>query len=125
MAELPALREVIAAHGLRADKRLGQHFLLDLNLTGRIARAAGDLAVGTTIEIGPGPGGLTRALLAAGAHVIAVEKDARCIPILDGVREAFPGRLTFVVGDALTIDAATLGAAPRRIVANLPYNVGT
>jgi 16S rRNA (adenine1518-N6/adenine1519-N6)-dimethyltransferase len=122
---LPALREVIAAHGLRADKRLGQHFLLDLNLTARIARAAGDLSTGTTIEVGPGPGGLTRALLAAGAQVIAIEKDPRCLPILGSLDAAFPGRLRFLEGDALTIDIAKLGETPRRIVANLPYNVGT
>jgi 16S rRNA (adenine1518-N6/adenine1519-N6)-dimethyltransferase len=116
---------VIVRHGLAARKSLGQHFLLDLNLTGRIARAAGDLTKGTTIEIGPGPGGLTRALLAQGASVVAVERDARCIAALDELSAAFPRRLTVVEGDALDIDVHTLGNAPRRIVANLPYNVAT
>jgi 16S rRNA (adenine1518-N6/adenine1519-N6)-dimethyltransferase len=122
---LPPLREVIARHGLAARKSLGQHFLLDLNLTGRIARAAGDLGAGTTIEIGPGPGGLTRALLAQGARVIAVERDARCIAALAEVAAAWPGRLEVVEGDALETAVHVLGVAPRRIVANLPYNVGT
>ncbi len=122
---LPPLREVIARYGLMADKSLGQHFLLDLNLTARIARAAGDLATGTTIEIGPGPGGLTRALLAAGATVIAVEKDRRCRAILADIATVYPEQLTVIEADALTVDAATLGEAPRRIVANLPYNIGT
>jgi 16S rRNA (adenine1518-N6/adenine1519-N6)-dimethyltransferase len=111
---------------LAARRRLGQHFLLDLNLTGRIARAAGDLAAGTTIEIGPGPGGLTRALLAHGAtRVIAVERDERCLPALAEIAAAYPGRLEIIAGDALKIDAGRLGTAPRRIVANLPYNVAT
>jgi 16S rRNA (adenine1518-N6/adenine1519-N6)-dimethyltransferase len=123
---LPPLRDVIARHGLAARRALGQHFLLDLNLTGRIARAAGDLASGTTIEIGPGPGGLTRALLAHGAaHVIAVERDERCLPALASIAAAYPGRLEIVAGDALRIDVGRLGTAPRRIVANLPYNVAT
>ncbi len=122
---LPPLRDVIARHGLLADKSLGQHFLLDLNLTARIARAAGDLSTGTTIEIGPGPGGLTRSLLAEGAKVIAIEKDARCRGILAEIAAAYPGQLDIVEGDALKIDVATLGDAPRRVVANLPYNVGT
>lgn len=122
---LPPLRDVIAKHGLLADKSLGQHFLLDLNLTARIARAAGDLTQGTTIEIGPGPGGLTRALLAAGANVIAIEKDPRCRNILTEITAVYPDRLKVLEADALSIDAATLGVAPRRIVANLPYNVGT
>jgi 16S rRNA (adenine1518-N6/adenine1519-N6)-dimethyltransferase len=122
---LPPLRDVIAKHGLLADKSLGQHFLLDLNLTARIARAAGDLTQGTTIEVGPGPGGLTRALLAAGANVIAIEKDPRCRNILAEITAVYPDRLKVLEADALSIDAATLGAAPRRIVANLPYNVGT
>lgn len=116
---------MIARHGLAARKSLGQHFLLDLNLTGRIARAAGDLTQGTTIEIGPGPGGLTRALLAQGATVIAVERDARCIAALQELAAAYPGRLTVFEGDALEIDVPALGTAPRRIVANLPYNVAT
>jgi 16S rRNA (adenine1518-N6/adenine1519-N6)-dimethyltransferase len=124
IAALPPLREVIARHGLAAQKHLGQHFLLDLNLTGRIARAAGDLSAGTVIEIGPGPGGLTRALLSAGAaRVIAVERDARCIAALADLVEAAAGRLEILEGDALEIDVAGLGAPPRRIVANLPYNV--
>jgi len=123
---LPPLRDVIASHGLSARKSLGQHFLFDLNLTGRIARAAGDLSVGTVIEIGPGPGGLTRALLAAGARqVIAIERDDRAIAIQQEIAAAYPGRLEIVAGDALVIDAATLGEAPRRVVANLPYNIST
>ncbi len=122
---LPPLRDVIARHGLKADKSLGQHFLLDLNLTARIARAAGDLGAGTTIEIGPGPGGLTRALLAAGAQVIAIERDRRCREILAELAAAYPGRLEIIEADALAIDASTLGTGPRRIVANLPYNIGT
>ena len=126
VAALPPLRELIARHGLAADKRLGQHFLLDLNLTGKIARAAGPLAAGTTIEIGPGPGGLTRALLLAGAGlVIAIERDARCLALLGELEPAAAGRLQVIAGDALAIDEAALGAAPRRIVANLPFNVGT
>ncbi|MCC6912781.1 MAG: 16S rRNA (adenine(1518)-N(6)/adenine(1519)-N(6))-dimethyltransferase RsmA [Rhodospirillaceae bacterium] len=124
-ANLPPLRDVIARHGLMATKALGQHFLLDLNLTGRIARAAGDITTGTCIEVGPGPGGLTRALLDAGAQVIAIEKDKRCREILEELRGAYPGKLETIEADALTIDAAALGTAPRRIVANLPYNVGT
>lgn len=123
--ELPPLRDVIARAGLLADKRLGQHFLLDLNLTGRIARSVANLSKGTTIEVGPGPGGLTRALLDAGATVITIEKDPRCRAILAEIAEAHPGRLTSLEGDALTIDAAALGTGPRRIVSNLPYNVGT
>jgi 16S rRNA (adenine1518-N6/adenine1519-N6)-dimethyltransferase len=124
VAALPPLREVIARHGLAARKGLGQHFLLDLNLTGRIARAAGDIGRGTVIEVGPGPGGLTRALLTEDAeHVIAVERDRRCIEALADLREAAAGRLEIVEGDALKIDTASLGKTPRRIVANLPYNV--
>jgi len=117
---------VIARHGLQARRALGQHFLLDLNLTRRIARAAGPLDAGTTIEIGPGPGGLTRALLELGAaHVIAIERDARAVAALGELAAAYPGRLEIVEGDALELDAARLGAAPRRIVANLPYNIST
>ncbi len=132
--KLPPLREVIARHGLAARKVLGQHFLLDLNLTGRIARAvpglltgpAGDLSRGTVIEVGPGPGGLTRALLDQGtAHLIAIEKDRRCLGALAELAEAYPGRLDVVEGDALRLDAAGLGSAPRRVVANLPYNIAT
>ncbi|EPY00752.1 16S rRNA (adenine(1518)-N(6)/adenine(1519)-N(6))-dimethyltransferase RsmA [Magnetospirillum fulvum] len=123
---LPPLREVIARHGLDARKSLGQHFLFDLNLTGRIARAAGDLSVGTVIEIGPGPGGLTRALLDAGARqVIAIERDDRAIAIQDEIAAAYPGRLEIIAADALEIDVASLGETPRRIVANLPYNIST
>jgi len=124
-ADLPPLRDVLTRHGLMATKALGQHFLLDLNLTARIARAGGDLTTGTTIEIGPGPGGLTRSLLDAGAHVIAIEKDKRCREILEELRAAYPDRLQTIEADALTIDAASLGTTPRRIIANLPYNVGT
>jgi len=124
---LPPLGEVIAAHGLAAKKSLGQNFLLDLNLTRRIARASGPLAGATVVEIGPGPGGLTRALLIEGAaKVIAVERDARCMPALAEIAARWPGRLTVLEGDALAIDLAPhLAGAPARIVANLPYNVGT
>ncbi len=123
---LPPLRDIIARHRLEARRALGQHFLLDLNLTRRIARAAGDLSQGTVIEIGPGPGGLTRALLELGARqVIAVERDERCAPALAELAAAFPGRLTVKHADALEEDAAGLGAPPRKIVANLPYNVAT
>jgi 16S rRNA (adenine1518-N6/adenine1519-N6)-dimethyltransferase len=125
VAALPPLRDIISQFGLDADKRLGQHFLFDLNLTGRIARAAGGLD-GTIIEIGPGPGGLTRALLREGAErVVAIERDARCVAALSSLVDAAAGRLTLVEGDALEMDLAALGPAPRRIVANLPYNVGT
>jgi len=124
--DLPPLRDVIARHGLAARRTLGQHFLLDLNLTRRIARAADDLSLGTVIEVGPGPGGLTRALLETGArHVIAIERDERCRPALAELEAAFPGRLSVIFADALEIEAAQLGAQPRRIVANLPYNVAT
>jgi 16S rRNA (adenine1518-N6/adenine1519-N6)-dimethyltransferase len=129
-AELPPLREVVARHGLDARKALGQNFLFDLNLTARIARAAGPLAgAGATIvEVGPGPGGLTRALLAEGAaKVIAIERDARCLPALAEIAAHYPGRLDIVAGDALEIDpSALVGAArPARICANLPYNIAT
>ena len=124
--DLPPLREVIAAHGLTARKALGQNFLLDLNLTHRIARLAGDLGARDVLEIGPGPGGLTRALLAAGArHVLAVEKDPRCLPALAEIAAAYPGRLTVLEGDALAIDPAAHLTRPIRVVSNLPYNVGT
>jgi 16S rRNA (adenine1518-N6/adenine1519-N6)-dimethyltransferase len=123
---LPPLREVIAAHGLSARKSLGQNFLMDLNLTGRIARTAGDLAACDVLEIGPGPGGLTRALLAAGARrVVAVERDARCLPALGEIAAAYPDRLEVLEGDALRIDALSHLRPPVRVVANLPYNVGT
>ena len=123
---LPPLRDVIAAHGLSARKALGQNFLMDLNLTGRIARRAGDLRRCDVLEIGPGPGGLTRALLSEGArHVVAIERDARCLPALAEIAAAFPGRLTVLEGDALRIDPAVHLQPPIRVVANLPYNVGT
>jgi 16S rRNA (adenine1518-N6/adenine1519-N6)-dimethyltransferase len=123
---LPPLREVIARYELRAKKNLGQNFLLDLNLTARIARASGDLSGVTVIEVGPGPGGLTRALLAAGAgRVIAIERDQRCLAALEEIAAAAAGRLTIVSGDALTVDMAALAAPPVRIVANLPYNIAT
>lgn len=123
---LPPLREVIAAHDLQAKKSLGQNFLLDLNLTARIARAAGDLAGSDILEVGPGPGGLTRGLLAEGARkVLAIEKDARCLPALAEIADAYPGRLEVIEGDALAIDPLAHLTPPIRIVANLPYNVGT
>jgi 16S rRNA (adenine1518-N6/adenine1519-N6)-dimethyltransferase len=123
---LPPLREIIARHGLQARRSLGQHFLLDLNLTRRIARAAGALDGRTVIEIGPGPGGLTRALLETEARrVIAIEVDPRAMAALEELRAHWPDRLEIRAGDALDIDAATLGAPPRKIVANLPYNVST
>lgn len=122
---LPPLRAVIAAHGLSARKALGQNFLLDLNLTARIARVAGDLSACTVVEVGPGPGGLTRGLLAEGAHrVVAIEKDARCLPALAEIAAAHPGRLQVIEGDALAQDWSGL-APPVKVVANLPYNVGT
>ena len=125
--DLPPLREVIHRHGLRAKKSLGQNFLLDLNLTARIARAAGPLDGVDVIEIGPGPGGLTRALLAAGARrVIAVERDDRAIAALEEIAKRYPGRVEIVAGDALDFDPRDrLGDAPARVVANLPYNIAT
>ncbi|HTZ78727.1 MAG TPA: 16S rRNA (adenine(1518)-N(6)/adenine(1519)-N(6))-dimethyltransferase RsmA [Stellaceae bacterium] len=124
--DLPALREVIRRHGLAARKSLGQNFLLDLNLIARIARAAGALKGVNVIEIGPGPGGLTRALLAAGAATVtAIERDDRCVAALVELAQAYPDRLRIIAGDALEIDPASLVAPPRRIVANLPYNVAT
>ncbi len=123
---LPPLREVIRTHDLRAKKSFGQNFLLDLNLTARIARAAGDLHGADVFEVGPGPGGLTRGLLAEGArHVLAVEKDPRCRPALDQIAAAYPGRLTVVEGDALALDPMAHLTPPVKVVANLPYNVGT
>ncbi len=125
-APLPPLREVIARHGLSARKALGQNFLLDLNLTAKIARQAGDLSASDVLEIGPGPGALTRGLLAEGARrVVAIEKDPRCLPALQEIAEAHPGRLEVIGGDAMKIDAAPLLEPPVRVVANLPYNVGT
>jgi 16S rRNA (adenine1518-N6/adenine1519-N6)-dimethyltransferase len=123
---LPPLRNVIAASRLSARKSLAQNFLLDLNLTRKIARAAGPIDRGTTIEIGPGPGGLTRALLLEGAaQVIAVERDSRAISALSDLEVAADGRLTLIEGDALKMPVATLGSPPRRLVANLPYNIAT
>jgi 16S rRNA (adenine1518-N6/adenine1519-N6)-dimethyltransferase len=125
-AALPPLREVIRRHDLMAVKALGQHFLLDLNLTRRIARAAGDLAGATAIEIGPGPGGLTRALLESdAARVVAVERDRRAVAALAELRQAYPERLEVIEADALEVDPATLGPPPRHLVANLPYNIAT
>jgi 16S rRNA (adenine1518-N6/adenine1519-N6)-dimethyltransferase len=125
MTALPPLREVIAKHGLSASKALGQNFLFDGQLLARIAAIPGDLTEAEVFEIGPGPGGLTRALLAAGARVTAVERDRRCIPALAELAEAYPGRLRVIEGDALEIDPASLFAGRPHIVANLPYNVGT
>jgi 16S rRNA (adenine1518-N6/adenine1519-N6)-dimethyltransferase len=123
---LPPLREVIARHGLAARRSLGQHFLLDLNLTARIVRAAGAMAGRHAIEIGPGPGGLTRALLASdAASVTAIERDPRCVAALADLRAAHPDRLRLVEADALTVDLAALAPPPRKVVANLPYNVAT
>jgi len=125
-ADLPPLREVIAAHGLMAKKSLGQNFLLDLNLTRKIARAAGPLDDCVVYEVGPGPGGLTRALLAEGAaRVVAVERDARCLPALKEIAAAWPGRLEIISGDALCIDETHLLQGPARIAANLPYNIAS
>ncbi|HVZ51617.1 MAG TPA: 16S rRNA (adenine(1518)-N(6)/adenine(1519)-N(6))-dimethyltransferase RsmA [Pseudolabrys sp.] len=125
--DLPPLRDVIKRHGLSAKKSLGQNFLLDLNLTARIARAAEPLENVTVVEIGPGPGGLTRALLALGARrVIAVERDERALAALEEISERYPSRLTIVSGDALTVDLqAELGPERARVVANLPYNIAT
>lgn len=123
---LPPLRELIERHGLQAKKSLGQNFLLDLNLTGKVARAAGDLSRTTVIEVGPGPGGLTRALLFGGARrVVAIERDERCLAALAEVSAHYPGRLEVVSGDALKTDFAALADGPTKIVANLPYNIGT
>ncbi|EIM28321.1 16S rRNA (adenine(1518)-N(6)/adenine(1519)-N(6))-dimethyltransferase RsmA [Microvirga lotononidis] len=125
--DLPPLREVVRTHGLMAKKSLGQNFLFDLNLTSRIARSAGPLEDATVIEVGPGPGGLTRAILAAGAKkVIAIERDSRCLPALAEIAEHYPGRLEVVEADALAFDPRPLvGDGLVRIIANLPYNVGT
>ncbi len=124
---LPPLREVIARHDLAAKKALGQNFLFDLNLTRRIARAAGPFESCTVIEVGPGPGGLTRALLMEGAtHLIAIERDERAIAALEEIAAAYPGKLTIIAGDALQTDYAALaGGKPVKIVANLPYNIAT
>ncbi len=123
---LPPLRDVIATHTLSARKSLGQNFLLDLNLTAKIARQAGDLTQCDVLEIGPGPGGLTRGLLAEGTRkVLAIEKDSRCIPALAEIAAAYPGRLQVIQGDALDIDPLAHLTPPIRVAANLPYNIGT
>src|SRR5579875_3274279 len=124
---LPPLREVVASFGLEPKKSLGQNFLFDLNLTAKIARAAGPFEGVTVLEVGPGPGGLTRSLLAQGANLIAIERDQRAVPALEQIRDRYPDRLTIIQGDALKFDPAALAASvgPLRIVANLPYNVGT
>lgn len=124
---LPPLRDVIQRHGLDARKALGQNFLLDLNLTQKIARTAGALEDATVFEVGPGPGGLTRAILALGARkVIAIERDTRCLPALAEIADHYPGRLEVIEGDALKTDFETLAPqGPIKIIANLPYNVGT
>jgi 16S rRNA (adenine1518-N6/adenine1519-N6)-dimethyltransferase len=125
--DLPPLRDVIRRHGLSAKKSLGQNFLLDLNLTARIARAGGPLDGVTVVEIGPGPGGLTRALIASGARqVIAIERDSRAVAALGEIETRYPGRLKVIPGDALAVDIAPhLGGGPARIIANLPYNIST
>jgi 16S rRNA (adenine1518-N6/adenine1519-N6)-dimethyltransferase len=125
VSELPPLRDVIRQHGLSASKALGQNFLFDQQLLGRIARVPGDLAGQDVFEVGPGPGGLTRALLAAGAQVAAVERDRRCIPALEELAGFYPGKLRVIEGDALEIDPRTLFDSRPHIAANLPYNVGT
>jgi len=123
---LPPLRQVIADHGLSARKSLGQNFLLDLNLTAKIARQAGDLTGCDVLEIGPGPGGLTRGLLSEGARrVLAIEKDTRCLPALEQIATAYPGRLEVLNADALEIDPLDHLTPPIKVAANLPYNVGT
>ena len=123
---LPPLREVIATHGLSARKALGQNFLLDLNLTAKIAQVPGDLSGADVLEVGPGPGGLTRGLLAEGARkVLAIEKDARCLPALQEIQQAYPGRLEVISGDALEVDPLGHLQGPIHVAANLPYNVGT
>ncbi len=123
---LPPLRDVISKHGLRAQKSLGQNFLLDLNLTGKIARQAGDLSNCDVLEIGPGPGGLTRALLHEGARrVVAIERDERCLPALAEIADHYAGRLKIIPGDALALNPSEHLNGPIKIVANLPYNIGT
>jgi 16S rRNA (adenine1518-N6/adenine1519-N6)-dimethyltransferase len=126
MEKLPPLKDVISRHQLRAKKSLGQNFLLDLNLTSKIARYAGNLDQFDILEIGPGPGGLTRSLLHEGARkVVAIEKDNRCIEALEEIQATFPGRLKLLQGDALSSNAIEHLADPVRIIANLPYNIGT
>ncbi|MBU1253614.1 MAG: 16S rRNA (adenine(1518)-N(6)/adenine(1519)-N(6))-dimethyltransferase RsmA [Alphaproteobacteria bacterium] len=123
--DLPPLREVIARHGLSASKALGQNFLFDEHLLDRIAAVPGELQDLAVLEIGPGPGGLTRALLRAGARVTAIEMDRRCLPALGELQDAFPDRLTVIEGDALKLDHDEIMGEPYAVVANLPYNVGT
>lgn len=126
MAELLPLRDVIEQHGLSAKKSLGQHFLLDANLLAKIVRAAGDITQAQVIEVGPGPGGLTRAILQAGPkQLTAIEKDARCLAALAPLKEMYGERFTLLEEDALKVDISTIGSAPRVVIANLPYNVGT
>ncbi len=125
MPNLPPLRDVIARHGLAASKALGQNFLLDEQLLSRIAAIPGDLTDAAIFEVGPGPGGLTRAALRAGAYVTAVERDHRCIPALDELSDAFPGKLKIIEGDAMQVDARAVAGENAHILANLPYNVGT
>lgn len=122
---LPPLREVIARHGLNASKALGQNFLLDEQLLDRIAAIPGPLAGAPAFEVGPGPGGLTRAILRAGARLVAVERDDRCLPALAELAEAFPGQLRVIAGDAMAVDAQAEAGMGAHIIANLPYNVGT
>lgn len=123
---LPSLREVIEHHGLLAKKNLGQNFLLNMDVTRRIARAAGSFENATVLEVGPGPGGLTRALLEAGARIVAIERDHRCLGILGDIQAAFPGRLQVIEGDALVLSPqAVVPEGNIKIVANLPYNIGT
>jgi len=125
LTPLPPLRDVIQRHGLSANKALGQNFLFDQQLLDRIARVPGDLHDQEVLEVGPGPGGLTRALLLAGAKVTAIERDHRCIPALEELGAAFPGRLRLIEGDALEVDAPSLFEGRPHIASNLPYNVGT
>ena len=124
--DLPPLREVVETHGLAAKKSLGQNFLFDLNLTSRIARTAGNLEDQTVIEVGPGPGGLTRAILANGAkRVIAIERDTRCLPALQQIADHYPNKLEVIEADALTMDWNSLSHGNTKIIANLPYNIAT
>jgi 16S rRNA (adenine1518-N6/adenine1519-N6)-dimethyltransferase len=126
IGDLPPLRDVIREHGLSAKKSLGQNFILDLNLTGRIARAAGPLTGRTIVEVGPGPGGLTRALLAEGAErILAIERDERCLPALAAIAKHYPGRLEVIHGDATTVDLSARLDGPAAIAANLPYGVAS
>jgi len=125
VTDLPPLRDIIQRYGLSASKALGQNFLFDHQLLKRIARVPGDLASAEVFEVGPGPGGLTRALLEAGANVVAVERDRRCIPALEELGAAFPAQLRVIEGDALEVDAPSLFTGKPHVVANLPYNVGT